>query len=370
MTKKKRLLTLTSALVICLSVYGGLVIWNSHDDRNQNDATPLLPQDIDAITHISYTGSDGAAYTFLKSGESWILSGDETFPLNQTYPQALVAAVDDLYAIQTIEDFQTDGNGGETESLASYGLDSPSITVFIQWDDGSQRTLSLGDYNALAQGYYLMIDDDPSIYVVDSSLNSACSYGLLDLIQMEDIPFLSTATSLTVTRSDGTLQLTRSVAEENVDENGDSEDGSSNDDSSSDDSTEAAITYSWTGNFISDSNANAMAAHSDSGSDTDRDSVSLDTSLVDQLIENITYLNWQECAAYRPDDWSFYGLSKPSAVIRASNGEQGLTLLIGNACSDGMGYYATLENSQIIYTIDNATAEAFLQLQLADLMSS
>lgn len=53
-----------------------------------------------------------------------------------------------------------------TDDLAYYGLDDPMYVFEIAFKSGANFTLRIGDLTAVADSYYGMIDDDPSVYAV------------------------------------------------------------------------------------------------------------------------------------------------------------------------------------------------------------
>lgn len=77
------------------------------------------------------------------------------------------------------------------QDLALYGLDAPLGSVQAQYADGSAHTVWIGKQSPLGDGYFGMIDDDPSVYLllsydVDSFLKQLYDYRSYSLLHPMD----------------------------------------------------------------------------------------------------------------------------------------------------------------------------------------
>lgn len=55
------------------------------------------------------------------------------------------------------------------ESLDNYGLDTPQKVVYLTFSDGAKVKIQLGDYNDMVGYYYLMVEGDTNLYLVDGT---------------------------------------------------------------------------------------------------------------------------------------------------------------------------------------------------------
>lgn len=108
-----------------------------------------------------------------ESDTVWRLAGDETAALQQ----ALVSAM--LNQLTADVDGQLTSPG----DAAAYGLDEPVLTVTLTETDGAVWQVTVGSG---ADGYYLAVEGDPSVYTVGDELPAAFAYGAADLLEQEE----------------------------------------------------------------------------------------------------------------------------------------------------------------------------------------
>ena len=68
--------------------------------------------------------------------------------------------------------------------LTDFGLSPPVLTIESRFYDGSSHTLKLGSQTTDLQYYFLMIDDDPAIYLINAVLGERMQYGTEDMLDM------------------------------------------------------------------------------------------------------------------------------------------------------------------------------------------
>ena len=137
------------------------------------------------------SGQEEETLSFLCDGGQWSYADDAAFPLDSSYLEDMVKALGDVTASKSIS---------EPEDLAQYGLEEPTCTVTVS--TGEDRELRIGDATSL-DGLRYCSTGDGNVYLVDSALLDAFSYGLSDLVQMETIPDMDSTDSFTV--SSGTV---------------------------------------------------------------------------------------------------------------------------------------------------------------------
>ena len=75
----------------------------------------------------------------------------------------------------------------EYEALETYGLNAPQKSVTLTLSDGSVKKLMIGNYNDIVGYYYMMVEGDSNLYLVDGTLLNAfeVSYTELEFIEEE-----------------------------------------------------------------------------------------------------------------------------------------------------------------------------------------
>lgn len=94
----------------------------------------------------------------------WKLQGEDDLPLNATAVEGLVEALVFVQAQDTV--------AADVADMSEYGLDHPAVTVSAVYADGAAVTLKLASM-AVGNGYYLCINDETKVYLMDSSLAQA-----------------------------------------------------------------------------------------------------------------------------------------------------------------------------------------------------
>ncbi|MCL1862943.1 MAG: DUF4340 domain-containing protein [Defluviitaleaceae bacterium] len=68
--------------------------------------------------------------------------------------------------------------------LSAFGLAPPMLTVESLFDDGSTHTIRLGSATTDYMHFFLMLDDDPAIYLVNAVLGERLQSGVIDMIEL------------------------------------------------------------------------------------------------------------------------------------------------------------------------------------------
>lgn len=153
----------------------------------EEDSTVVFSLDADAITALTWTYSGETVSLSHKDG-TWGYE-DPDCPIDQSYPENMAYALEKITSDRTIE---------APEDLSEYGLDEPQCTVDIAAGEDSYQLL-IGDETTL-DGLLYLSTGDGNVYLVSSGLLSAFSYGLYDIIDMEDIPSITDVSSFTIDR--------------------------------------------------------------------------------------------------------------------------------------------------------------------------
>lgn len=179
--KNKGLAILAVALVILLAVYLGLRAWNqSAEERREEEekAAEIHVTDTEAerIESMSFDVGNGEM-EFARTDGTWYYMPDEDFPLAQSYPEDMAAALGNITADRELED---------GDSLADYGLDEPVYTLSFTDTDGNTTELYFG--NMTGEDYYVTVGDAGTVYTVASTVIDSLNYTLDDMAQLDEYP--------------------------------------------------------------------------------------------------------------------------------------------------------------------------------------
>ena len=267
MTRGKKLFVLLLALVILTGVT--LLVAHLVPDEDESTAEDtsyiIFSLDPDQVTQLSWTYEDSTVTLTKDENSNWSYPDDEAFPLDASYPDAMVQALKEVSATKTIE---------SPENLADYGLEEAACAISVTAGDSTYE-LRIGDETGLGGQRYLSLGDG-NVYLVDADLLEDFSLGLYDIVSMESIPSMTDLTSVSIETTSGTLTL----------------------DYLEDSGLAYSDQYTWFWN-------------------QDGEETPLDTDLAEDLVSTVTGLTWNACVDYQADEDSLgtYGLDIPAATI-------------------------------------------------------
>ena len=267
MTRGKKLFVLLLALVILTGVT--LLVAHLVPDEDESTAEDtsyiIFSLDPDQVTQLSWTYEDSTVTLTKDENSNWSYPDDEAFPLDASYPDAMVQALKEVSATKTIE---------SPENLADYGLEEAACAISVTAGDSTYE-LRIGDETGLGGQRYLSLGDG-NVYLVDADLLEDFSLGLYDIVSMGSIPSMTDLTSVSIETTSGTLTL----------------------DYLEDSGLAYSDQYTWFWN-------------------QDGEETALDTDLAEDLVSTVTGLTWNACVDYQADEDSLgtYGLDIPAATI-------------------------------------------------------
>lgn len=341
MTRGKKLFVLLLALVILTGVT--LLVAHLVPDEDESTAEDtsyiIFSLDPDQVTQLSWTYEDSTVTLTKDENSNWSYPDDEAFPLDASYPDAMVQALKEVSATKTIE---------SPENLADYGLEEAACAISVTAGDSTYE-LRIGDETGLGGQRYLSLGDG-NVYLVDADLLEDFSLGLYDIVSMESIPSMTDLTSVSIETTSGTLTL----------------------DYLEDSGLAYSNQYTWFWN-------------------QDGEETPLDTDLAEDLVSTVTGLTWNACVDYQADEDSLgtYGLDIPAATITVEytestqvetnetdeNGdpiyetqETPSTFVLELGDYDGDTCYARISGSSMVYRVDGTVADTLLAAKGEDLL--
>ena len=267
MKKKKKLIGLLTALVVlilltaayfCLKNYNKEQEAESETEDTSVAVTSIEESDITGLTYIL----DKEKLEFKKENNSWYYTEDKIFPVDQYKVKTLLDNFKDIKAVRDL---------GQLENLDDYGLKEPSNTVTVISNNGVETVFYIGNENETTGDYYMYMNNPEHIYTVSSTFANAFNGKLYDLVVDSSFPSITSNTIIkaVVDQTDNQLTL----------------------ESSRDDSA------TWS---VKDSKNKKKEA---------------DGTKSNQLLSNVTSLNFKDYIDYDCKNLDQYGLKDPSAVI-------------------------------------------------------
>lgn len=269
--KKYTLIILLIALAILFAILLLLKDRNKDNDiEDESVDTTIAEIDISKIKEVSYENQYDS-FNFIKNDDgTWANAKDSTFPLEQAnlnFIENNVATINYSLIVSN-----------SPEDLSEYGIEEPVVSAVITMDDGTKTSLKFGIKVPVADGYYAMVNDDSSVYVLSNNLYNAFNKSESDMLTVEELPSIS-ADSI------GYVKLTRedkSILEIKYNEN-------------------ETVGFSGYNNWqVLQPYERPMEGN---------------TYTILEYLEKFSGLSYSKCMDYKVDDLGQYGLDNPSNII-------------------------------------------------------
>jgi hypothetical protein len=196
MKRSKKLIVLIAVLVILVVAVTIITKLTAPEPYSAEDNSIPLSIPAETVTNLAWDFG-GESLSLSSDGETWSYDGDPEFPLDQSYPEAMLSALEKLSASQMLE---------SPAALSEYGLDVPSLTVSVT-ANGAKTVFYIGNQNAVTSEYYLTIGSDGAVYMIDSTLAAAFSKGLYDIVQLEGFSSITSVDRMTIYNGDEVLEI-------------------------------------------------------------------------------------------------------------------------------------------------------------------
>ena len=169
--QKKTLLIL--AVLLGVALLGLLGAKKLADKKEKADAIDSAEESIQDVTKVAYY-NNGAQVTLTKTDDQW--QDADGVILDDDKVKTMLSYLTTIKASDVIED---------TDDISQYGFSSATNEVTVTTKD-SETTFTIGMQNAITDKYYLMVNyDESKVYVIDSSMLTACGYSTSDLMPDE-----------------------------------------------------------------------------------------------------------------------------------------------------------------------------------------
>ncbi len=202
--KSKRNLIVLLILIVVLLVIFLFLKKNEDADFMQEEAgtteesVPVVNINKEEVTDMEFIRSDGGSFTLHKQEDTWNYLEEAVIDTSEATAGKITEAAAEDDTEDTTEDTAQGADGENAETIrqvnqdtvsaylddicaftakqeitnvtdySDYGISDESDTVTLQLAN-DLYVFRIGDYNSLAGGYYLTVNDGSSVYLIDSS---------------------------------------------------------------------------------------------------------------------------------------------------------------------------------------------------------
>ena len=175
---KRNLIVLLILIVVLLVIF---LFFKKNEDADfmqeetgtTEESVPVVSINKEEVTDMEFIRSDGGSFTLHKQEDTWnyleeaaIDTSEDTAgdaeTIRQVNQDTVSAYLDDICAFTAKQEITN------VTDYSDYGISDESDTVTLQLAN-DLYVFRIGDYNSLAGGYYLTVNDGSSVYLIDSS---------------------------------------------------------------------------------------------------------------------------------------------------------------------------------------------------------
>ncbi len=163
----KMLIAGATALVILLGVLMAVVLMLPKDEEASTSlpdtAVALYEQKLDDVASVKVNNTYGEYEVVRTGSKEWNIEAFQDLPVDADRFTSLAETVSAVTALDTVET--------APEDLEKYGLQDPvaTATTTFKDKDNTVHTIKVGKESPESGKTYFMVDEDPTVYVIDTS---------------------------------------------------------------------------------------------------------------------------------------------------------------------------------------------------------
>jgi hypothetical protein len=354
---KKNAITL-SFLSLALIVLIGIYFWYDNYQKSKEKAETEKDQTIELAT-VDTTQIDSLHYvkgdtdlTFVLKEDVWVEQKDKERPINQEHITSILNAIKELKANRLIME--------SPDNLSDYGLEQPQTVLTVTMTDQSIVTVKIGNKTTDSSGYYGLVNENSTVYLLPTELGSALQYNDMQMTALPESPSITAEniTHIAIDKRTGEDYELLYSDEERLDNTG-------------------SNMYAW--QFLEPYGEGYTA----------------DSTKVSDLQANYTTFNYLNCVDYKGENLSKYGLEDPAASLLigyfvsrtealptpetdSKTGEKVTEktykdpyvykIYIGNQDEEG-NYYVSIDGSDSVYTMSSDSVNSMLEVDAFRLLN-
>ena len=178
---KRAIILASIAVVVIAALIAGFVIWGKKDETKESTIV-LYNHETAEITRIEAyirDSNETLVLTPFMNGttQEWNIEGQKYDNLNQTRLSEFVLFCAHMEALYEVDN----------TNFSEYGLDDPKSRFSIDFTDGTNLQVRIGDYYGAQEGTYAYIEGSDRIYVVSRTAGKYMTYQMSDLINLPSL---------------------------------------------------------------------------------------------------------------------------------------------------------------------------------------
>lgn len=175
---KRTIILASIAVVLIAALVAGFAIWGKKDGTT-SETTVLYKHETTDITRIEAfirDSNETLVLTPFMNGtkQEWNIEGQKYDNLSQTRLSEFVLFCAHMEAIYEVDN----------TNFSEYGLEDPKSRISIDFNDGTNIQLRVGDYYGAEEGTYVYIEGGDRIYVASRSVGKYLTYQMSDLLNL------------------------------------------------------------------------------------------------------------------------------------------------------------------------------------------
>ena len=192
------------ALVLAVLIIATIVLNAGNERRAAAEETDftLFSASADTLSAFGWE-CGGEQMSFIRTAEGWSYDSDPSFPLDKLKVSNAISSLSEVIAHKSFK---------PGEELSQYGLEPPLWKIECTGGDGSVTVLSLGNTTGL-EGYRYLSLGDGNVYLVDASITDNLAGSLTELAELEQLPSMADAISMTVSAGNVEYRISRPDAD-------------------------------------------------------------------------------------------------------------------------------------------------------------
>lgn len=187
--KKKAIKLIVTFMVLVVLVVGyaamSVLIKDDEEETTEDESSfTVNTVEEETINQITYTVDGSEIVLMQDENEEWYTPTDKNCPVDSYTVGNMTGVLAEITSTREIEAKDVD------EEM--FGFTNPSKVITFTVTDGTEYTYTLGILNDVVDKYYFRLNDEESVYLIDSTLYNNFDYDLLGIAEVEEYPALGT----------------------------------------------------------------------------------------------------------------------------------------------------------------------------------
>lgn len=280
-------------------------------DTTEEQEISIIDSAQDKVSSLEFH-NEGGSYKLVKKDNSWTMEPEMEFLLDSSLVDAAAGDFADLNANKVVEEKAAD--------LGKYGLDKPTASVRVGFEDGTFKEAEIGAVTPTSDGAYVKLKGESKVYVVGLYYQTKFNYNRGYFAVKDILPIEATSVSAITFEKNGEVQFALDILSENK--------------------------------------INITAPIKDVAEPQE----------VSQISSAVVQLKIKDVVDENPD-LAKYGLDKPAFSIQYGDGKSSKTILFGKQLEKGVTAYAKYPEGKSVFTVDISGLN-FMDRKFSSLVSS